>query len=53
MRILLVLGFITIAASLQAAQEPVVKTISHGEKVELAKYLDPTRNTIVEFYADW
>jgi len=31
----------------------LVETISHGERVELERYLVPGQRTIVEFTADW
>ena len=35
------------------AKEPSAKTVSHGQAVDLKSVLDPSKNTVVEFYADW
>jgi len=36
-----------------AAEDEIVKTISHGETVELEKHRAAGKYLVVEFYADW
>jgi hypothetical protein len=42
-----------LAALAVRAEDDVVKTISHGEKIDLQKQFQPGKYTVVEFYADW
>lgn len=53
MRAVFILSLAVATVSLHAAQTELFKTISHGAAVDLKSNLDPEKNTIVEFYADW
>jgi hypothetical protein len=55
MKLVSVLSLLVLAIFSQnlSAGEDLIKTVSHGDRIELDKLLVPGKYTVVEFYADF